>query len=54
VCKECKKYLLTIDIRELTDKPNMDIASIGLIPLDIKAQEEGYEPLNVLPWNTFE
>jgi FdhE protein len=54
VCKECKKYLLTIDIRELTDKPNMDIASIGLIPLDIKAQEEGYEPLNVLPWNTFD
>jgi FdhE protein len=54
VCKECKKYLLTIDVRELTDKPNMDIASIGLIPLDIKAQEEGYEPLNVLPWNTFD
>jgi FdhE protein len=53
VCKECKKYLLTIDIRELTDKPNMDMASIGLIPLDIKAQEEGYEPLHALPWNTF-
>ncbi len=54
VCKACKKYLLTIDIRELTDKPNMNIAPIGLIPLDIKAREEGYEPLTDLPWNTFE
>lgn len=54
VCKACKKYLLTIDIRELVDKPHMDIASIGLIPLDIKAQEEGYDPLTALPWNTFE
>ncbi|PIE68899.1 MAG: hypothetical protein CSA21_05015 [Deltaproteobacteria bacterium] len=54
VCKACKKYLLTIDIREMTDKPNMDMVPIGLIPLDIKAQEEGYEPLVSLPWNTFE
>lgn len=54
VCNTCKKYLLTIDIRELAVKPNMDIAPIGLIPLDIKAQQEGYEPLTPLPWNTFE
>jgi len=54
VCKECKKYLLTIDIRELALKPNMDLAPIGLIPLDVKAQEEGYSPLVDLPWNSFE
>lgn len=54
LCKECKKYLLTIDIRELALKPNMDLAPIGLIPLDVKAQEEGYSPLVDLPWNSFE
>jgi FdhE protein len=53
VCKECKKYLLTIDIRELALKPNMDIAPVGLIALDVKAQEEGYAPLVDLPWNNF-
>ncbi|WP_462325536.1 formate dehydrogenase accessory protein FdhE [Desulfoplanes sp.] len=54
VCKECKKYLLTIDIREMALKPNMDLSPVGLIPLDIKAQEEGYAPLAPLPWNTFD
>ncbi|GAU09203.1 formate dehydrogenase accessory protein FdhE [Desulfoplanes formicivorans] len=54
VCHTCKKYLLTIDIREMAAKPNMNIAPIGLIPLDIKAQQEGYEPLTALPWNSFE
>ncbi len=52
-CKSCKKYLLTIDIREMTEKPNMNIVPLGLIPLDIKAQEKGYEPLTELPWNNF-
>ncbi len=54
LCKECKKYLLVIDIRELVLKPNMDIAPLGLIALDIKAQEQGYAPLANLPWNTLD
>ena len=54
LCKECKKYLLITDIRELVLKPNMDLAPVGLIALDIKAQEQGYAPLADLPWNTFD
>ncbi|MCP4119197.1 MAG: formate dehydrogenase accessory protein FdhE [Desulfobacteraceae bacterium] len=51
VCKECRSYLLTIDLRERIDPVNMDVAAMGMIPLDMLAQQKGYAPLASTPWN---
>jgi FdhE protein len=52
VCNECHSYLLTMDFRERIDPVNMDVAAMGMIPLDILAQEKGYAPLVSTPWNS--
>lgn len=52
LCNNCKSYLLTIDLRQKTDPVNMEIAAMGMIPLDILAQEKGYTPTAATPWNS--
>jgi len=51
VCKACNSYFLTIDLRQRIDPVNMDVAAMGMIALDILAQEKGYSPLAATPWN---
>lgn len=51
VCNECNSYLLTVDLRQRIDPVNMDVAAMGMVPLDILAQEKGYAPLAATPWN---
>jgi FdhE protein len=51
VCDNCKHYFVTIDTRELTDQPDPRVAPLGLVHLDIKAQEENYRPIAEMPWN---
>ena len=52
LCNKCKSYLLTIDLRQKTDPVNMEIAAMGMIPLNILAQEKGYTPTAATPWNS--
>lgn len=54
VCKECNTYLLTIDLRQQIDSVNMDVATMGMIGLDIQAQEKGYSPQAKTLWNSLE
>ena len=51
VCESCKHYFVTIDTRELTDQPDPRVAPLGLVHLDIRAQEKDYLPLAETPWN---
>jgi FdhE protein len=51
LCIACKKYILGIDIRGLIKKPPKEIASLGMIYLDILAQDKGFVPGAVLLWN---
>ncbi|SDK36690.1 FdhE protein [Maridesulfovibrio ferrireducens] len=51
VCDSCKHYFVTIDTRELAEMPDARIAPLGLVYLDIKAQEEEYQPMAETPWN---
>jgi len=50
VCHACKKYVLGLDLRERDDVV-VETASIGLIYLDILAQEHGCEPGAITEWN---
>jgi len=43
VCEECKKYIKTIDLRELREEVAPIVEDIGTLHLDIIAQKEGYK-----------
>ncbi|MEW6215733.1 MAG: formate dehydrogenase accessory protein FdhE [Nitrospirota bacterium] len=42
VCEECKRYIKTIDIRELGEEVIPIVEDMGTLHLDIHAQNEGY------------
>ena len=52
LCRHCKHYLLTVDMRERISALDHRLAPYGLVHLDILAQRRGYRPQNPLPWNT--
>ncbi|WP_031482819.1 formate dehydrogenase accessory protein FdhE [Maridesulfovibrio frigidus] len=52
ICDTCKRYYVTIDTRDLTEMPDPRIAPLSLVHLDVKAQEEGYEPMAETLWNS--
>ena len=54
VCGACGRYLLAVDVRELVEEPEPDVAALGLIPLDMAMQRQGYEPLAPTTWNRFD
>ena len=43
VCEKCKKYIKTIDTREVYEDVALFVEDIGTLHLDIIAQKEGYE-----------
>lgn len=53
VCHKCKKYLLSLDIREMTVAPPLEVAGLSMVYLDIWAQQQGYEPGAISQWNAF-
>lgn len=50
-CKKCGSYLLCIDLREVEGDIRLEAASLGLVHLDIIAQQKNYSPLAATPWN---
>ncbi len=52
-CRVCRRYLLVIDLVESREKFHPDLSPLGLVPLDLLAQEKGYAPLAQTPWNSF-
>jgi FdhE protein len=53
-CTRCKAYFPCIDLREYSVGPDMSVAPLGLIHLNLIAARKGYRPLAPAPWNTFE
>ena len=51
VCDKCKRYVVSLDLRERADDPVMEVAALGLVYLDILAQDKGYWPGAVTAWN---
>jgi FdhE protein len=53
-CHKCGKYCLSIDMRECEPLPDLDVAQIGLIHLDIFAREHDLSPISPTIWNSLE
>jgi FdhE protein len=51
VCHKCKRYVLTIDSRNLPEPIAMEVAPLALMHLDVIAQEKGLLPVAVSEWN---
>ncbi len=52
LCHTCKKYLLSLDLRERVEL-SRDVAALKMIYLDILAQEKGFSPGSASAWNLF-
>lgn len=53
LCSKCMKYIVSMDFRDLAFASPRSIASLGLVHLDVLAQERKYEPGAPCLWNTF-
>jgi FdhE protein len=51
ICYQCKRYLVSIDLRKCSDEVVLEVASLGMVYLDILAQGRGYLPVAVCAWN---
>jgi FdhE protein len=51
LCANCRKYIVGIDLREGKGESITPASAIGLVHLDILAQEKGYSPVAVCAWN---
>ena len=54
VCNSCKRYIVGVDLRDRMDEVVTEVAALGLVYLDILAQEKGYLPGAVTAWNVFD
>ncbi|HMK36179.1 MAG TPA: formate dehydrogenase accessory protein FdhE [Desulfomonilaceae bacterium] len=50
LCYECMKYVVGLDLRERIDVVR-EVAALGLVYLDVLAQEKGFEPGALCSWN---
>lgn len=53
-CHKCGTYCLCIDLRELESVPQLDAVQLGLVHLDIIAQEKDLSPMTPTTWNSIE
>ncbi len=51
LCANCRKYVVGIDLREGKGESITPASAIGLVLLDIMAQDKGYSPMAVCAWN---
>jgi FdhE protein len=51
LCKKCRRYVPTIDLRKRPKPIPREIAAMALIHLDIIAQGKGFLPVAVCAWN---
>jgi FdhE protein len=51
VCRKCGHYLLCIDLRQGDPPTSMDLTAVGMVHLDILAQDKGYSPMTRTLWN---
>ena len=52
LCYECKKYLISLDLRDRVGVVR-EVAALGMVYLDVLAQEKGFSPGAASAWNIF-
>lgn len=50
-CKRCKTFVLCLDSGELAEIPDLDVAALTMLPLEIQARQQGYIPMAEHPWS---
>lgn len=50
LCHKCKKYVAEIDLRNLVSEPVLEVAALGLLHLDVVAQQRGFQPMGGSWW----
>ncbi len=50
-CDRCKAFVLCLDSGEMVDVPHPDVAALTMLPLELKACEQGYVPMALHPWS---
>jgi FdhE protein len=51
LCHKCRRYLLTLDLRKRTQEVALEVASLGLLHLDVLARQKGFLPVAVVAGN---
>ncbi len=51
ICKKCKTFVLCLDTVEFVDIPDLDVAALAMLPLELRVRKEGYAPLAGHPWS---
>jgi FdhE protein len=51
LCYACMKYLVSIDLRDRVDDVVLEAAPLGLVYLDVLAQDKGFSPGAICGWN---
>ncbi len=54
LCASCGRYIVGLDLREHIGESITAASAIGLVHLDIMAQERGYSPVASCAWNMVE
>jgi len=54
LCHSCMKYIVGIDTRNMIAVPDGSVAPLGLIYLDVLAQDRGFQPGAACAWNILE
>lgn len=50
-CTRCKSFVLCLDVGELAEIPDADVAALTMLPLEVQARQEGYAPMGLHPWS---
>jgi len=50
LCNDCHRYIVGVDLRRRT-AVTTDVAAIGMVQLDIIAQQKGFSPMAACAWN---
>lgn len=50
-CRRCKSFVLCLDTGEMVAAPDLDVAALTMLPLEIKTAAQGFAPLAGHPWS---
>jgi len=51
-CLRCKTFVLCLNGSELIDMPDLDVAALTMLPLEVQARQQGYKPMAEHPWSS--
>jgi len=51
LCLHCRKYVAELDLRAAVKEPALDVAGLGLLHLDVLAQQKGFQPMGGIWWS---